>query len=84
MRSASVSSSDRGPEMGLGLEQLPNGDQVGGHGVTEAVQRRAFDSGGDAEATELVRQGIGSEERHPSWRRCEQPVVDRRRPTLGP
>ena len=41
-------------EAGLGLEQLPVADEMGGHTVAEAVQRRTLDSGGDAEATELV------------------------------
>ena len=42
------------PETGLGLEQLPVADEMGGDGVAEAVKCRTFDCGGDAEAAELV------------------------------
>ena len=41
-------------ETGLGLEQLPVADEMRGHTVAEAVKRRTFDAGGDAEAAELV------------------------------
>ena len=71
-------------ETGLGLEQLPVANEMGGHGVTETVKRRPFDPGGDTEAAELVRQGVGGEERRPGWRGCEQPVVVRRRSPLRP
>ena len=41
------------PETGLGLEQLPVADEMGGHRVTETVQRRTFDAGGDTERRNL-------------------------------
>ena len=56
------------PEPGLGLEQLPVADEMGGHCVAEAVQRRTFDAGSDPEAAELVRQAIGGKESRPGRR----------------
>ena len=46
------------PETCLGLEQLPVADEMGGHGVTETVQRRRFDSGGDAEGFKAQVRGV--------------------------
>jgi hypothetical protein len=68
------------PESGLRLEALALSDEMGGYPVAETMKRRAFHRGSSAEASEPVGQRVGGQERRPDRRRCEQPVILRRRP----
>jgi hypothetical protein len=62
-------------EAGLGLEQPPLVDQVGGHAVAQAVQGRMLHARGRPEAGEPMGQGVSCQVGRPSWRRAEQPVL---------
>lgn len=64
-------------EAGLGLEELALVDEVCSDAMAETVESRAGDTGGAAQATELVSQGIRAQVGLPGRRRRKQPLADR-------
>ena len=66
----------------LSLEQLPTVDKMGGHPVTEPVQRRIRYSRSSAEIAEPVGQRVRGQISLPEGSRREDPVLRRCRPAL--